>query len=94
MILIIDKIVKLSIKVLIVLLTLVLLYSVAELFLIVIKTFVVKSEAFVNFSDTYNRKNLFLSTVQGLIAAVLLITIIIEVIYSLTLKKEKIAIQK
>lgn len=79
----IDKIIQLSIKVLIILLTLVLLYSVAELIIIVFKSFIVKTEAFVNIHEKYDTTNLFLSTVQGIIAAVLMITIIIEVIYSL-----------
>lgn len=79
----VDFIIKLSIKIMIIILSLILIYSVAELVLITLKTFVFKSEVFTNFSQPYNRKNLILSSVQGLIAAVLMITIIIEVIYSL-----------
>lgn len=80
---IIEKIIKETIKILIIILTAILLYSTLDLIIIVIKTFISKNEAYNYDSAKYNRENIFLASVQGLISAVLLITIIIELIYSL-----------
>jgi uncharacterized membrane protein (DUF373 family) len=79
----IHSIIKVTVKVLIFLLLLVLLYSVAEFTFIVFKGFIRLHGAF-NFSiEPFDRDRLFFTQVQGLISAVLLLTILIELIQSL-----------
>ena len=79
----IHSIIKITVKILIFLLLLVLLYSVAEFTFIVVKGFIRFNGAF-NFStEPFDRERLFFTQVQGLISAVLLLTILIELIQSL-----------
>jgi len=79
----IHSIIKVTVKILIFLLLLVLLYSVAEFTFIVVKGFIRFNGAF-NFStEPFDRERLFFTQVQGLISAVLLLTIVIELIQSL-----------
>ena len=79
----IHSIIKVTVKILIFLLLLVLLYSVAEFTFIVVKGFIRFNGAF-NFStEPFDRERLFFTQVQGLISAVLLLTILIELIQSL-----------
>lgn len=79
----IHSIIKFTVKILIFLLLLVLLYSVAEFIFIVIKGFIRFNGAF-NFSaELFDRERLFFTQVQGMISAVLLLTIVIELIQSL-----------
>lgn len=78
-----DKIIKITINTLIILLTGVMIYSILEIVLITIRTVFVKNEIINFLNPTINRENLFIASVQGFIAAALLITILIEVIESL-----------
>lgn len=78
-----DKIIKLTINTLIVLLTGIMIYSMLEIILLTIRTIFVKNEIFNFLEPTIDKNNLFISSAQGFIAATLLITIIIEVIESL-----------
>ncbi len=78
-----EKIIKITIDTLILLLTGVMFYSMLEIVLITIRTIFVKNEILNFLNPTIDRNNLFITSVQGLIAAVLLITILIEVIESL-----------
>jgi len=84
-----DKIIKITVNTLIILLTVVMIYSMLE---IVLRTIFVKNEIINFLNPTIDRNNLFITSVQGFIAATLLITIIIEVIESLReyQKKNKI----
>jgi uncharacterized membrane protein (DUF373 family) len=84
-----EKIIKITIDILIVLLVGIMIYSLLEIVLITIRTIVVKNEIFNFYNPTIDRGNLFIASVQGLIAAVLLITILIEVIESLKEYKQK-----
>lgn len=84
-----EKLLKFTINTLIVLLTVVMIYSLLEIILITIRTIVVKNEIINFLYPTIDKSNLFISTVQGLIAAVLLVTILIEVIESLREYKQK-----
>jgi uncharacterized membrane protein (DUF373 family) len=84
-----EKLLKFTINTLIVLLTVVMIYSLLEIILITIRTIVVKNEIINFLHPTIDKNNLFISTVQGLIAAVLLVTILIEVIESLREYKQK-----
>ena len=79
----IHSIIKVTVKVLIFLLLLVLLYSVAEFIFIVIKGFIRFNGAFSFSTEPFDRERLFFTQVQGLISAVLLLTIVIELIQSL-----------
>ena len=84
-----EKIIKITINTLIVMLVAVMLFSLVEILLLLVRTIVVKNE-FTNFlNPTINRDNLFITSVQGFIAAALLITIIIEVIESLREYQQK-----
>ena len=79
----IHSIIKITVKILIFLLLLVLLYSVAEFVFIVIKGFIRFNGAFNLTGEPFDRERLFFTQVQGLISAVLLLTIVIELIQSL-----------
>ena len=79
----IHSIIKVTVKILIFLLLLVLLYSVAEFTFIVIKGFIRFNGAFNFTNEPFDRERLFFTQVQGLISAVLLLTIVIELIQSL-----------
>jgi uncharacterized membrane protein (DUF373 family) len=79
----IHSIIKVTVKVLIFLLLLVLLYSVAEFIFIVVKGFIRFNGAFNFTNEPFDRERLFFTQVQGLISAVLLLTIVIELIQSL-----------
>nr|WP_295094380.1 phosphate-starvation-inducible PsiE family protein [uncultured Flavobacterium sp.] len=74
------------------LLTVVMIYSMLEIVLITLRTIFVKNEIINFLNPTIDRNNLFITSVQGFIAATLLIAIIIEVIESLReyQKKNKI----
>jgi uncharacterized membrane protein (DUF373 family) len=81
--LIIHKVTRLAIQILIVLITCMLIYTLAEFIFLAGRAALTQHAAF-NFSpDPIDRSKLFFSQVQGLIAAVLLLTILIELIYSL-----------
>lgn len=81
--LIIHNVTRLVIRTLIVLITCILIYSLAEFVFLAGKAAFTQHAAF-NFSpEPIDRSKLFFTQVQGLIAAVLLITILIELIYSL-----------
>lgn len=84
-----DKIIKGTINTLIILLTVVMIYSMLEIVLITIRTIFVKNEILNFLNPTINRGNLFITSVQGFIAATLLITIIIEIIESLREYQQK-----
>lgn len=84
-----EKIIKTTINILIVLLTGVMFYSILEIVLITLRTIVVKNEILNFLNTTIDKNNLFITSVQGLIAGVLLITILIEVIESLREYKQK-----
>ena len=79
----IHYIIKATVKMLIFLLLLVLLYSVAEFIFIVVKGFIRYNGAFNFTTEPFDRERLFFTQVQGLISAVLLLTIVIELIQSL-----------
>lgn len=78
-----DKIIRLTVNTLIILLTVIMTYSTLEIVLITIRTIFVKNEVLNFLNPTIDRDNLFIASVQGFIAAALLITILIEVIESL-----------
>lgn len=78
-----EKIIKITVNTLIFLLTGIMMYSMLEIILITLRTIFIKNEIINFLNPTIDRNNLFISSVQGLIAAVLLITILIEVIDSL-----------
>jgi uncharacterized membrane protein (DUF373 family) len=66
------------------------IYSLLEIVLITIRAIVVKNEILNFLNPTIiDKGNLFISSVQGFIAGVLLITILIEVIESLREYKQK-----
>lgn len=65
------------------------IYSLLEIVLITLRTIFIKNELINFLEPKIDKANLFISTVQGLIAAVLLITILIEVIESLREYKQK-----
>ena len=87
-----DKIIKITVNTLIILLTVIMIYSMLEIVLTTLRTIFVKNEIINFLNPTIDRDNLFITSVQGFIAATLLITIIIEVIESLReyQKKNKI----
>lgn len=70
-------------KVLIGLLIVILIFSLFEFVLLVIRAALKYHAAFDIGAETLNKENLFLSQVQGLISAILLLTIIVELIHSL-----------
>ena len=76
-------IIKLTVKVIIVLLTLMLIYTVAEFSFLVAKGFIRYNSGFNLSSMPFDRERLFFTQVQGLISAALLLTILIEFIQSL-----------
>lgn len=78
-----GKIITITVNTLIILLTVIMIYSTLEIVLITIRTIFIKNEIINFLNPTINRENLFISSVQGFIAAALLITILIEVIESL-----------
>jgi uncharacterized membrane protein (DUF373 family) len=78
-----EKIISITINTLIILLTVIMAYSMLEIVLITIRTIFIKSEILNFLNPTIDRNNLFVSSVQGFVAAALLITILIEVIESL-----------
>jgi uncharacterized membrane protein (DUF373 family) len=84
-----DRIIKITINILILLLSLIMIYSLVEIVLITLRTIIIKNEIINFLEPKIDKANLFISTVQGLIAAVLLITILIEVIESLREYKQK-----
>lgn len=84
-----DRIIKIIINTLILLLSLIIIYSLLEIVLITLRTIIIKNETINFLEPKIDKANLFISTVQGLIAAVLLITILIEVIESLREYKQK-----
>jgi uncharacterized membrane protein (DUF373 family) len=84
-----EKVIKITINILIILLTVIMIYSLVEIVAIVLRTIIVRNEI-LNFPNpTINRENLFISSVQGFVSAVLLITILIEIIQSLRKYQEK-----
>jgi uncharacterized membrane protein (DUF373 family) len=78
-----EKIIKITVNTLIILLTVIMIYSMLEIVLITLRTILVKTEIINFLNPTIDKNNLFISSVQGFIAAALLITILIEVIESL-----------
>jgi uncharacterized membrane protein (DUF373 family) len=84
-----DRVIKITINILILLLSLIMIYSLVEIVLITLRTIIIKNEIINFLEPKIDKANLFISTVQGLIAAVLLITILIEVIESLREYKQK-----
>lgn len=78
-----EKVIKITINTLIILLTVIMIYSVVEIVAIVLRAIIVRNELLNFFDPTINRENLFIASVQGFISAVLLITILIEIIQSL-----------
>lgn len=80
-----QSIINLTVKVILVMLLLILVYSVAEFTILVIKGLIRYNDAFTLSAITQpaDRGNLFLTQVQGLISAALLLTILIEFIQSL-----------
>lgn len=84
-----EKLIKITINILIILLSGIMIYSVFEIILITIRTIVIKNEIINILNPTIDKGNLFISSVQGFISAVLLVTILIEVIESLREYKQK-----
>jgi len=81
--LIIHKVTRLVISILIVVITFMLIYSLAEFIFLAGRAALMQHAAF-NFSpEPVDKSRLFFNYVQGLIAAVLLLTILIELISSL-----------
>jgi uncharacterized membrane protein (DUF373 family) len=80
---IVTQLTNLTIRILIVFLVLILIVSVLELGAILLKAILSSKEILIFRDSPVVREGLFLSKVQGLIAAVLLITILIELIASL-----------
>jgi len=70
--------------VLIAALSVILIYSTAEFLAIVVRSMITHHDTFNWNSPTLNKEHIFLSRVQGLISAVLLLTIMLELIHSLT----------
>ncbi|MBB6328976.1 uncharacterized membrane protein (DUF373 family) [Algoriphagus iocasae] len=80
---IVSSLIHLTIRILIGFLIVLLVVSILELGGLIIRV-ILSSDAILNFSENVLNKNrLFLSKVQGLISAVLLITILVELILSL-----------
>jgi len=87
-----EKVIKITINILIILLTVIMIYSLIEIVAIVLRTIIVRNEITNFLNPTINQENLFITSVQGFVSAVLLITILIEIIQSLReyLEKSKI----
>lgn len=79
----VNTITKKVIQVLIVLITFMLIYSLAEFIFLLGRTALTQYAAFSFSPEPLDRSKLFFSQVQGLIAAILLLTILIELIASL-----------
>lgn len=75
---------KIITKVLIISLGIILIYSTAEFVAITVRTMITHHDTFNWQLSSLNRDHVFLSRVQGLISAVLLLTIMLELIHSLT----------
>lgn len=84
-----EKVIKITINILIILLTVIMIYSLVEIVAIVLRTIIVRNEILNFLNPTINRENLFIASVQGFVSAVLLITILIEIIQSLREYQEK-----
>lgn len=74
---------RLVIRILIVLITFILIYSIAEFIFLAGRAALTNHAAFSFSPEPLDRSKLFFAQVQGLIAAVLLLTILIELIASL-----------
>lgn len=74
---------KFIVKALIALLSIILVFSLLEFVILVVRAAINNHAAFDFGTQPLIRENLFLSQVQGLISAILLLTIIIELIHSL-----------
>lgn len=72
-----------SIRILIFLVVIILLYSLAELIALTFRGMITHTAAFANSLEPVDRNHLFLREVQGLISAVLFMTILVELIISL-----------
>jgi uncharacterized membrane protein (DUF373 family) len=81
---VIDRFVRICLQVLVLLLAVVLAISVLELVALVGRAVLAKTAAFSLDPAPVDREGLFLTTVQGFIAGVLLITILVELVRSLT----------
>ena len=84
-----EKVIKYTINILIILLTVIMIYSLVEIVAIVLRTIIVRNEILNFLNPTINQENLFIASVQGFVSAVLLITILIEIIQSLREYQEK-----
>ena len=84
-----EKVIKFTINILIILLTVIMIYSLVEIVAIVLRTIIVRNEILNFLNPTINQENLFIASVQGFVSAVLLITILIEIIQSLREYQEK-----
>jgi uncharacterized membrane protein (DUF373 family) len=84
-----EKVIKITINVLIIILTIILIYSLVEIVALVMRTIIVRNEILNFLNPTINQENLFISSVQGFVSATLLITILIEIIQSLREYQEK-----
>ena len=84
-----GKVIKIIINILIILLTVIMIYSLVEIVAIVLRTIIVRNEILNFLNPTINQENLFIASVQGFVSAVLLITILIEIIQSLREYQEK-----
>jgi len=84
-----EKVIKITINILIILLTVIMIYSLVEIVAIVLRTIIVRNEILNFLNPTINQENLFIASVQGFVSAVLLITILIEIIQSLREYQEK-----
>jgi uncharacterized membrane protein (DUF373 family) len=84
-----EKVIKITINILIILLTVIMIYSLVEIVAIVLRTIIVRNEILNFLNPTINLENLFIASVQGFVSAILLITILIEIIQSLREYQEK-----
>jgi uncharacterized membrane protein (DUF373 family) len=84
-----GKVIKITINILIILLTVIMIYSLVEIVAIVLRTIIVRNEILNFLNPTINLENLFITSVQGFVSAILLITILIEIIQSLREYQEK-----
>ena len=80
---IVHTVTRWSIRILIFLVVAILVYSLAELIALTIRGMITHDAAFAPNLDPVNRDKLFLREVQGLVSAVLFITILVELIVSL-----------
>jgi uncharacterized membrane protein (DUF373 family) len=79
----VDRFIRISLYVLVLLLAVVLAVSLVELVALVVRALMAKTAAYSLDPAPVDREGLFLTTVQGFIAGVLLITILVELIRSL-----------